>query len=222
MENSSATSAKTSVSLALRFRSLCDRYAELVNLEGFKTIPYPTPDLPFFSSLDERAQQKALHDIEQAVGIYEDLCNEGYRLTDTPQLLWRNLSKLGYVCESDIFDKITPTDVVQVFSFEGKLVIWNLRLLGLVSFTIEQLFCTPWWLLGKREPDVSDAILAATASIISGKITNTFNPMIPVHVLTEANSDQLLRFKIGIKYLSPLRKNGVLAAFIAINSADPV
>ena len=211
-----------SIALVQQFRELLSRFASLVKDEGLSFVPFQNESLPHFLGLSPTEQGVALEELAQVIRNFEEVLAGGHRLVDTPQLLWRSLRRLGYVWESDIFDKISPGDVVQVYSAEHRMVFWNLRLMEMVSFTIEQLFCTPWWLMGKRVPDVSQGLVKAIEAVLTGSIPGTFDPGIEDHVVCEQDTAEMQTFKIHIKHFSPLRRDSRIVGFMVINTADPI
>lgn len=211
-----------STGLLRQFQALATRFSSLVAEEGLRTLPYLSETLPLFSKLTTVEQKGSLEDLSGVLTVFDELRAGGQKLVDTPQLLWRSLKRLNFLCESDVFEKIVSGDVVQIFTAEQKLVFWNLMLLDMVSFTVEQLFCSPWWLLGQRTPDVSAQIYQAAYECATGARPGTFDPKIPEHLFKETETTENQSFNIRIKYLSPLKRDGRIAGFMVINGANRV
>lgn len=205
-----------------QFRELALRFVALVGEEGTKATAFHSESLPHFSALNPDEQRAAIAELAGMLEIYDEIKAEGKKLHDTPQLLWRSLRKLGYVWESDFFDKIEDGDVVQLMTTVGfRFCFWNLRLVEMVSFTIEQLFCTSWWLLGRREPDVSPLITESVMDVLTERRPGTIAVNhIPEHIATERETQELLSFRIRLKYLSPVRREGKIVGLLCTNGAD--
>src|SRR5271169_939861 len=99
-----------------KFRQMCLYYSDLLALEGKKVKPFRSPDLPVFSALTAEQKQNATDFIGMALEIFEETRAEGFKLNDSPKLLWRALRKLGWTPQSDVFDRIGENDVVNIYT----------------------------------------------------------------------------------------------------------
>jgi hypothetical protein len=212
---------------ALRFRELCLLYCEFMRREGITLRPFLDPSLPVFSSYDLKVQDQILLGITSDLEIFESMLGEGHSLRDTPKLVWRYLHKLGLTPQSDIFDKITDDDIVEVYLVEDgaqRQVFRNLKFLECVSFTIDQIFGADWRVTTTRDEKSAGKILELAVGVMTEKITGTLalDSLIEKHLLQEVDSPELFTILIQIKYISPVKRNGKVAGAFVINHSEVV
>ena len=92
--------------------------------------------------------------IQAALEIFEETRADGYRLKDSPKLMWRAFRKLGWTPSPDIFDKMIEGDVVVIYSADQKQVFQNINFFDWVSITLEDLYATPWNQYSKRDSEI--------------------------------------------------------------------
>jgi len=166
--------------------------------------------------LSEAKKREAISDIQTALEIFEGARAEGQSLSNSPQILWRGLRKFGWIPQSDIFDKIEPGDLFQVYSLTQKLIFSNLDLFHWVSFTLEDIYSGLWFQLIKRDSAMTMRLYEAAMETLSGARPQTFDPGIPEHLCEEVDSPGMARFRFWVKYVSPLKKFDEIVGFIAV------
>jgi hypothetical protein len=210
-----------------RFRELCLLYCDFMKREGVLVRPFLDPSLPVFSKYETKLQDQIVLGIAADLEIFESMMNEGHSLRDTPKLVWRYMHKLRIVPQSDIFDKITDDDIVEVYLVsEGaqRQVFRNLKFLECVSFTIDQIFGADWRVTTTRDEKAAGKILEIAFAIMTGKITNTLavDSLIERHIVQEVESPELFTLSIQIKYMSPVKQNGKVAGAFVINHSEVI
>ena len=204
------------------FRGYLLGMQNLASQSGASVKAFVDSDLPCFSSLSAQAQKDVLTDVGSIHDLWMHSTQDGRSLRDNKQLVWRFLSSLKWTPPSDIFDKITDDRAIEIFNFEGHQMFRSLRILELMSFTLEQAMCTPWWNLFGRDPaDVQPLLHKYAQQCFDGTIKSTFKiPPCP-HICYEINSAEKLRFHLDIQYVTPLFQNSQPVGFIAISEIEP-
>jgi len=222
--NESSGNAPVSESLS-QFRLQCLSYAEHLKEAGVTILPYQDESLPLFSALPLEAQVKARAAIQADLSIFDSIKNEGSKLRDSSMHVWRFLRSSELTPESDIFDKITDDDVVEVYLADEhgqRQIFRNLKFLECVSLTVEQLYGMDWRVSTQREPQYEKAIFDAAMSIMTGEVPGTLPLQIAPHYVQELNSPGLFTLLITMKYLSPIRYHGRVVGALVINHSQVV
>lgn len=205
------------------FRELCTLYSDFVSAEGIFVKPYSTYDLPHFSARSAEDQDKAIASIANDLEIFESMRAEGHSLLDSPKLLWRSMSRMGLVPQSDVFDKIGKGDAIEIYLADQHgqhQVFRNILYLQYCSYTVEQMVALDWRFSAVRDETYSRQITEAAMGILTGKFSQTFDPAIDAHIVREVDSPGLNEVKIKIKYLSPVRKHGDVVGALVVMEVE--
>jgi hypothetical protein len=204
------------------FRHLSETYAQFAAEENVKVRPYLSPDLPLYSKLSREEQELAVNFLQEAVQIFSEMQQEGISLRNDLQLLWRSLSRLRMIPEKDIFDKITDGFTIEVYAMNHRHLFWNLNMMEVLSLTLEQLLCKPWWELASRPQEITNAFMEIIGKMISGETPGTIPIQVPVHILEEIDSELSYRIEVDVKYISPLKRDGKMVGGITVARAKVV
>jgi len=207
--------------LSQNFARLAIEYALAVQKAGTPLLPFQSEDVPHFSKLNPSVQQKIIQDLEFVVEVAREMTKEKQSLRDSPKLLWRSLIHLGFTPSSDIFGKIGDDDIVIVYSPEHKHIFQNLLFFEMVTLTLEELYCTEWFLKTKRSEAVQRALFEAANRGFQGEIKNTFDPQVPEHIAQEVNTDGNIKLWVHVKWMSPVKKDDQIVGLIVVNSCRP-
>ena len=200
-----------------KFRQMCLHYAHLLAAEGKIVKPFHSSELPVFSALNAEQKQTAIDFIGSALVVFEETQAEGFRLSDSPRLLWRALRKLKWTPQSDVFDKIHETDVVTVYSAQQIQTFQNLNFFDWVSVTLEDLYAAPWHHYSRREAKCAELIYKHAIELFSGGRPSTFSPGIPEHYIEEVGTEGLTKFYIDVHTFSPLKQDGQIVGALVLN-----
>lgn len=207
-------------SIVNNFRTLCESVSELVCREQVALRPYKSPALPFFSRLPLERQKGAVHRLKQYQEVCESTLAEGGKLRDTPTFTWKMLKSMHLTPTHDLFSKLEAGDIIEFYNLDSIQFFRNLRFFEICSYSLEELHCSEWWELFRREDAVNRQIYEATLKIFSGQEGGTFQPNIQRHVLEEKASECLFRMDVDVKFLSPLYSGRDLAGFATIEGAS--
>ena len=135
---------------------------------------------------------------------------------ESPRLLWRYLVKIGGAPCSDIFDKISETDVVEVFSLCQQLCYVNFKFFERDEFHPEQVFTLTWHNATTRDPVVLRKMKEYAGKMLSGEQNSTFDPGLGWHKVKEVGSELQVTTEMLIKWVSPIFSNHKISGFIVV------
>lgn len=197
----------------LIFKELAQKLSLLLASEGVTVRTY-APGLPYFSQLSEERKKIA----NQNLGFYCDLCREhlaaGYALQDGSAFLWRALSKLGLVPRADLFQTLTKDSVIEIYSDDNVQLFRNINFFKYCSYTLEELHSREWWLLFHRDQSITDLLYAYASKVFKGELSTNFAPEIPLHVVRELESADMLVVEVQFDMMGPLYRNKRPSALI--------
>jgi hypothetical protein len=200
-----------------RFILLMDRYEKFVVLAGKKVRRAPPEKTKaIFLTTDDAHRERMITRLESEISIFEDTLGAGEALEDPARQLWRYLLKRKLVPCSDLFDKITKSDTIQVFGGDLRLLFASLNFFDHISFTLEQIFAETWQSAVSRDQQFVQQLFIDFTAIFSGDIRHTLRPSTPSHLIAEIGTESLLKSDIHIKWMSPLFLNEKVDSIIAI------
>jgi len=201
------------------FTQLATHLVQLLNTAGLTKIAYLN-GLPHFNELTLSEKNTAVEHLK----FYRDLCfdhvTEGQSLRDSKRLTWRALVKLGLSPGSDFLNRIECGDVVEIYNTEQVQLFRNLEFFDICSYSIEELFCVPWWRLFNRDTAVSTAIIRLVEDLYQRKFPDGISSPLPRHLVVEALSEDQFNIDFFMKYIGPLYQNKQIAALVCIEQAQ--
>jgi hypothetical protein len=208
---------------APQFRSLLDQYADFLHLAG-KKIWRATPELTtaLFFRLSPARRSLLVERLERDIQLFRELMEAGEKLTDSPKFLWRYFRQSGSTPCSDIFDKISETDVVEIYNLEQVHVFQNLNFFDWISVTLEEILCVPWYEVSTRDLKIAARLYELAGQMLSGQIRQTIVPDNPWHLVEEVSSVLRLKFDLQVKFISPVFVNHEVRGMIVVNQCRPV
>jgi PAS domain-containing protein len=205
-----------------RFKAQTELLARFLADEGVNKAPYFSPELPHFCSLSAAEREEVMEVLGHTLEIFEEVKSAGGTLADTPQLVWRSLRRLSWTPKSDVFDKISKSDVVEIYSTEHRGLFRNLAFYDFVSYSLEDVFARKWFDLFKREEKKTAEIFEYVNRIFQNQIRETTAPGFGHHFCYERHSPARLHYKMSIKHLSPVFKDGKVAGIVAVETCEIV
>jgi hypothetical protein len=204
-----------------QFRQMCIYYTSLLQRDGVHVKPFLDPSLPVFSILSAERKRATIGHILSALEVFEATLAEGTSLRNGRRLMWRAVAQMGFMPQSDAFDKLTETDVITIYSNENVLLFQSLNFFDFVSMTLEQLYSNPWSQCSRREAWAVQKLVQVATSLFSGQIGKTFDPEIPEHYCEEVGTEEMLKFYIHIRLISPLWRGRQVSAALVANACRP-
>jgi hypothetical protein len=167
--------------------------------------------------LSDEQRKRMIGRLEKDVALFEEIVAATEQLTDSRRVLWRYLARSGYRPCSDIFDKISDTDVVEIYSREQIHLCQNLNFYDWISITLERVLCETWFEATWRDPEFERQLHDLVFRFLSTDVRETIDPKIDWHGVKELESEMLYQFQIRIKWMSPIFVGREVVGFILIN-----
>ncbi|RYZ71389.1 MAG: hypothetical protein EOP09_04715 [Proteobacteria bacterium] len=197
------------------FINLSNQLSDLLKNEGIHKVAY-APGLPLFRALSLERKTRLLSHLQS----YNTLCVEHqidrHSLRDSKTFTWRAMMKFGLTPDSELMDKITNEDVVEIYSEDHTQLFRNFEFFGISSYTLEQLFCLEWWSLFERDDAHSVQILSLVNQMFAGRAPLGFSRVVPAHIVTEKCSEGRFRVNYEMQHFAPLYRNKRVEAIISI------
>lgn len=207
---------------ANEFRSLALRYAEIGAQNGVRITPYLSPEMPLYHAATDDQKRTVIRTLQHIVSIHEEVIAANARPINTKTLIWRALGKLGMTPGRGLMDQLTDDEVVVIYNSDQQAAFWNLQFFNVISFTVEQVFFTPWHECTRRDPIYTKKLIAIVQDVLSGKLNGTWDPQIPVHLVEELNSPGKLTTNMHLKLFSTLTRNGSFAGLLVVQGMEVV
>ena len=177
-------------------------------------------ELPYFSNLPVAEQDRVLKEL----GIYVSICRHtlemGFALEDSPRFTWVGLKRLGLIPPSDILSIIHKEDVIEIYNFQHCQVFRNFQFFKYCFYTIEEIFCRPWFELYERDTKITEALLASAQQLIEGRSDRIDRPT-PDHPILQPEHRDKGTIIYGMRHMVRLRPKDKAheGAFIVIEEA---
>lgn len=190
--------------LSQRFLGAAEDMAYFGKSLGIAIVPYLDPTLPLLQDLKLEDQLKTVEKLENTRNIYATFFKESKDVKSSASLVWMACNGCGLRPTSDFFDKLSDDDVVQVYSIEGIHQFSNLNLFKICSYTLEQVYCTPWTSLWHRDDQDLQVLQDAVVKIMSPEQRTSFQPQGRAHRVVETSSVFKYETEYSLKCISPL------------------
>lgn len=203
------------------FRVLANEISAIASKMNVKIRPYRSPELPYFSKLTPQNQKEILGQLAGYIEICKNALSALGNTNFSIQMVWAALKQFNYIPCSDLFSKISPTDVIEIHDVTGKQVFRNFKYFEFCSYSLEDIHCVPWTELYYRPKENLGQIVDFVTSVLNNPPRNTITCNIEPHVLEETNSHSRLKMNYITKFYSPLFDNsGRMVAGMAIEAPE--
>jgi hypothetical protein len=213
------------LNLEFKMKNLMERFCDYARLSGSEILPYRDPSLKIFSSLSHDKQENAYNAFLKYYGVCSAATYEDIRLSDDPSLLWYVIKELGLRPCSDLFNKIQPNDVIEIYNTDFIQIFRNFAFFSICSYSLEEIFSYEWRELYERDPVITGKLAELAFSLLSGDVKTTI-PILGIgdHQLTEVFSPSRHKMVVNHSYLSPLfgKSKGKVEAFAIFSKAKVI
>lgn len=205
-----------------QFLSLSHSIVDFGVKAGVSIIPYRDPSLPLFTKLPVEKQKLIIEALATQVRMFEMAEKEGISFRSNKQILWHAIKSLGLTPCSDICDRVTDEDILEIHWLADKVQLFHsFSFYEKSSYTIEEIRTTPWENLYQTDPSTFGHIFGMVDELLTGQRRQTYNPNIPKYTVQETQS--VFQFLVEIEYLltSPLfDKNGNVVATVSVERIE--
>lgn len=194
-----AEGSKIKSSFAKMLRFFCD----CAEMEGFRLKPYDSEHLFCFSVLSLAKQQVVYEDLRR----YYQICLESIHLhtslKDNIGQFRLAAKKLGLQVEDNVFSALNSEDVVEIYTIDSIQIFRTFNFFHLVTYTLEEIFCRPWFELYERDIFTNEANHKAVKYVLSRQTRSPFYPNIPVHDVYEKREGVHTLTRIKHRFMAP-------------------
>jgi hypothetical protein len=173
--------------------------------------------LRILRSISEAKKIQTVQRLTSDLALFHDLLTAGEKITDSPRLMWRYLTKNSMVPRSDIFEKMKDGDVVEIYGMDQVHLCQNLNFFNWTSISLERIFCETWYQATRRDPQFETGLYETARSIFAGETRNSVTPQQGWYWIEEIDSEKLYKFQICIKCVSPIFQDGKVCGLISVN-----
>ena len=132
------------------------------------------------------------------------------------QAVWSYLKRRRLVPSSTLINKISETDVIEIFDLRGNQIFRNIQYFKVSSYTFEDLMHFPVTMLYRRDPKITELLMQEVGAILSGQVRTEFESKVPAHPVWETRSTKLFSSIAEQRLLAPLfNAEGQVAAVLA-------
>lgn len=185
------------------FKALTEKLCRMFEMEGVHCKPY-VEGLPHFRNMEVSEQKYVVDNLR----FYVELCLEqmldGFKLSDNLSFTWRAFRKLHFVPRSDLFNEVTDSDVLEIYSKDMCQLYRNLRFYEHCSYSLEELYCLKWWTLFQRDEKITQSLMESVTQVLSGESEGNVYPNVGPHIVQELSSEAKLVNRYEPRLLSPL------------------
>ncbi len=185
------------------FAGILRFFCDCAEIEGLRLKPYRSENLCYFSALSSINQQVVYEDLRR----YYQICLESIKLHAS---LKNNIgqfrlavNKLGIQVEDKVFSILNPEDVIEIYTLDSIQIFRTFNFFYLVTYTLEEIFCRPWFDLYQRDVFTNEANHKAVKHVLSGQARSPIYPNIPIHDIYEKKEGSRSLTKIKHRFMAP-------------------
>lgn len=203
------------------FRENLEKFVVFARKWGFELTAHSELTWKKFRSLSSVLQKE----INESFRSYFNICltasNEGIGLDDDRALVWYAIKYLCLRPSSDLFDKLSKGDIIEVYNTENIQIFRNIRFFEITSYTLGDIFTHPWTELYEREKESESNILHEVIKVFKGE-TNYTKSIIHIkrHEILEAFSQGGNVILAQFKYVSPIYKKNSNEVVAILGSSE--
>ena len=110
-----SSNGETGLLLRQHLSQLMVSFSKLLKEEGVDVPVDSDRAWTHFMSLDASIQTLISKSFERYFEVMKDISSQGIKLNDTTQSLWRIFRNNEWIPESDLFSRISESDVVEIY-----------------------------------------------------------------------------------------------------------
>ena len=160
--------------------------------------------------------------LEKTHGIYTQVIDENQDVRNPASVVWAAFRMLQILPPSNFFDKLADDDVIEFYSKDGYHLFANFRFFDLCSYTIEQIYSSPWPELWHREEAALTELQQAVGRCLAEDCNDTIMISGKPHRVRELASPFKYELSYSLKGIAPIweRKPYRKVGFIAIERGE--
>lgn len=202
--------------LAQKFITLSKQLSFLVEQEGWVVRPYQNESLPFFSVLAEEQKIATCDELTDYLKICTQTQAAGHHISDARFLVNEAREHHGFYFHEDVNKLIEKGDVVEFYKTNHMQIFRTFNYFEFTSYTIEDIYCRPWFSLYERDKEITEKILTLAAPVFNGQQLTPLFLDVGVHLITERASLERLQLRNKANWIAPLYKDEDLVGYVNV------
>lgn len=190
--------------LTEQFREALETLAALGQAEGMSLVPYKDASLPAFTALPDQNKQQVVDAVTLYTEVMQSSASQPESLRYNLNSVWRMLGRLRLRPSDDLFENLAPNDIVEIYTVSGLQIFRSFHFFELCSYTLEDLFCIPWFSLFSRPPELDQAFFGHFHRLASGDSKWVGPGELPTHEVRERFGPKSLVNKMEFRLAIPL------------------
>ncbi|MDG0816087.1 hypothetical protein [Bdellovibrio svalbardensis] len=208
--------------LAKQFKILSEELSDLIEKEGWVVRPYQMDSLPFFSALSDEMKQSVCEELKEYLGICRQTQAAGHSISDARFLVNEAREHHGFYFHEDVNKLIEKGDVVEFYTSNHLQIFRTFNYFEYTSYTIEDIYCRPWFSLYERDDEVTKRILEMAVPVFAGKQLTPLLLDVGVHLITERYSLERLQLRNKANWIAPLFKDEDQIGYVNVLRVEPL
>ena len=197
------------------FRAIAEKITAVATKYSLSIKPFHSPDLPLYSALPEQKRAEALQQIKIFLNIMEGAEASHRRLDDDERFTWFALSSLDLIPPPDLFAKIKPGTVIEIYDLNSFQIWRNFGFFKYCSYTLEEIYCVEWFHRYKRSEESLQMCLKYLEGILSGQLPDIAPMEIPLYSMEETSSEGRLCIRMDHGIICRLKnRQGEAVAYL--------
>lgn len=209
--------------LVKRFLEKSEELSHLIEKEGWVVRPYQSSALPYFRSLPDDVQHAACNELEKYLEICAEAQAAGHAIKDARLLVNYALKYNGLYFNEDVYKILEPGDVVEFYNLNHTQIFRTFNYFEYTSYTIEDIYCRPWFTLYERDENVTQKIIEMATPVFTGENLGVVFLDVGTHLITERSSLEKLQLRNKGNWVAPLfDENDVQIGYVNVLRVEPL
>lgn len=193
--------------LEKHFKSLCEELSHLIEQEGWVVRPYQNENVPFFKSLPEEMKSPVCAELSEYLKICKRSQAAGHSITDARLLIREAQDHHGFYFDEDLHKVIEKGDVVEFYKLNHMQIFRTFSYFEYTSYTIEDVYCRPWYSLYERDEKITEKILQMAEPVFLGEQRTPLFLDVGSHLISERSSLEKLKLRNKANWIAALYKD---------------
>lgn len=208
--------------LSRRFHALSEQLSGLIEREGWGVLPYKMLSLPFFRQLTTDQKQLVVRQLADYISICERVQADGLSIKNSLFLVKKALQHYSVHVHDDVMKLIQDRYVVEFYNMNHLQMFRTFNFFEFTSYTIEDIYCRPWYSLFDRDPHITEKLLSEGMPLLMSDFRGPSHLNVPAHYLTERDSLEGLMMLVKSTWVAPLFKGNEKIGFVNILDVESV
>lgn len=201
------------------FRYLCLRLAKAAAECGMPLVPYFDPDLIYFSRCSPEDQERSAQRLSTLATHCEAIYKSPRTFTAPATELEQYLNLNGLTTDPALFPLIAENEAVDIYDGTHHFCFASLNILQHLTYSIEDLYCRPWYELFHRDtPGVQEKLVKLCLELAAGQhVKMVSGSYIENNVSYETHSVGRMCSAFIPRYFASVFRDGKPSGYVCVN-----